>query len=317
MPPRTQLRFAPLDPEAFRVRYLLASADEPDLTLRQLLTDLPALALDNPVPPVLLDSRVTTLNLQVSAPGSDTPLYLPLPLARQVAADGARPGHDQPTEDTAVSEQETEPPVISAHPESLRERQAVLIAHAEEIAVAAAYLKRGMSVLIQCEMLLVEHLARRIATLSERPHHRIQADKEAGGGALAALAGGNRRAEMIAGLEKAVKDAVPGDIVLIPHLDLLGGGTDASLSNEGRELTDLLYEHSDRVLLAFTDPSLVDSRGAGQPVRGAHRASASCPARSPPPTAGGSRSARPWSPARKQTCSRPSSRTPSTSTSPG
>jgi transitional endoplasmic reticulum ATPase len=132
----------------------------------------------------------------------------------------------------------------------------VLIAHSEEIAVAAAYLKQGMSVLIRCEKLLVEHLAQRIATLAERPARKVEVEAAAVADPLAALGGGSRRSGLIAGLAKAVKDAVPGDMVIIQHLDLLGGGTDASLSSEGREITDLLYEHSDRVLLAFTDPSL-------------------------------------------------------------
>jgi ATP-dependent 26S proteasome regulatory subunit len=147
--------------------------------------------------------------------------------------------------------------VIRAHPEHLSEREAVLIAHGKEIDAAAGYLRRGMSVLIRCEKLLVEHLAQRIATLSGRPARRIEVDAAAKAAAapLAAL-GGGRRGELLAGLEKAIREAVPGDVVIIPHLDLLGGGTDASLSSEGREITDLLYEHSDRPLLAFTDPSL-------------------------------------------------------------
>ena len=132
------------------------------------------------------------------------------------------------------------------------------IAHAEEIAAAASYLEQGMSVLIRCEKLLVEHLATRIATLSGKPAHKIEVEAAAASaaGPMAAFGGGSRRSDLIAGLEKAVRDSVEGDIVVIPHLDLLGGGTDASLSSEAREITDLLYEHSDRVLLAFTDPSL-------------------------------------------------------------
>ncbi|MBY8847826.1 ATP-binding protein [Saccharothrix sp. MB29] len=43
----------------------------------------------------------------------------------------------------------------------------------------------------------------------------------------------------------------------MPHLDLLAGGSDAGLSVEARELTDVLYEGSDCVLLGFVDPSLV------------------------------------------------------------
>jgi transitional endoplasmic reticulum ATPase len=272
---RTSLRFAPLDPEGFRTRYLLASADQPDLTLRQLIAEFPALALD-PVLPAVLDSKVANLRLMVHAADPGTPLYLPPSLtleavaAAHVANAAIVAGTTDNTSTTGPPASASAPdpaagtqhhddslPVLEAHPEQLSERQAVLIAHAEEIAAAAGYLRRGLSVLIRSEKLLVEHLAQRIATLSGQPHHRIAADAKAAAPAISLAAiGGSRRSDLLADLDKAVREAVPGDIVVIPHLDLLAGGTDSSLSSEGREITDLLYEHSDRVLLAFTDPSL-------------------------------------------------------------
>jgi transitional endoplasmic reticulum ATPase len=266
MPPRPRLRLVPVDPEGFRTRYLLASVDDQDLTLRQLLAEHPALSLD-PVQPAVLDSKVTALRLDVHAPAPEAALYLPPSLtlsdvagaasAPATAAEPAADGQPGPAEDSAAGSGDGQP-LVQPHPEHLSEREAVLIAHAAEIGAAAGYLKQGMSVLIRCEKLLVEHLAQRIATLAERAARKIEVEAAAAdAGPLAALAGGSRRSELIAGLEKAVKDAAPGDMVVIPHLDLLGGGTDASLSSEGREITDLLYEHSDRVLLAFTDPSLV------------------------------------------------------------
>jgi transitional endoplasmic reticulum ATPase len=259
---RTRLRFAPADPAGFYDRYVLGSADEPDLTLRQLLAEFPAFALD-PVLPAVLDSKVANLRIEIEAADPDTPLYLPPSLTLlgtvadgQTAADaaGGPPGTSAPT--PAATGADEPPEVLDAHPERLSEREAVLIAHAEEISAAAAYLKSGMSVLIRCEKLLVEHLSQRIATLSERPARRIAIDAEAKSGIPLAALGGSRRSDLIAGLEKAVREAVPSDIVVIPHLDLLAGGTDASLSSEGREIIDLVYENTDRVLLAFTDPSL-------------------------------------------------------------
>jgi transitional endoplasmic reticulum ATPase len=264
MPPRPRLRLVPADPAGLRARYLLASADDPELTLRQLLTEYPAMSLD-PVPPAMLESRVTALRVEVHNADSGAALYLPPSLTlSDIAGAGSLPetaAADDPAPPdarAAGAADAGEGPLPLSHPGHLSEREAVLIAHATEIEVAAGYLRRGMSVLIRCEKLLVEHLAGRIATLSERAAHKIEVDAAAAGGAgpFAALAGGSRRGELITGLEKAVKDAVPGDIVVIPHLDLLGGGTDASLSSEAREITDLLYEHSDRILLAFTDPSL-------------------------------------------------------------
>lgn len=274
MPPRRRLRLVPADPDGFRARYLLASADAPDLTLRQLLAEYPAMSLD-PVLPAVLDARVTTLRVEVHAADPDAPLYLPPSLSlgdlASTAGNSGSPAVTESADTTATAQpagttaeadgqaaagDSADGPVIQPHPEHLSEREAVLIAHAEEIAVAAGYLRQGMSVLIRCEKLLVEHLATRIATLSGRAARKIEVEAAAQAGPLASLAGGSRRSDLIAGLEKAVTDAVPGDIVLIPHLDLLAGGTDASLSSEGREITDLLYDHSDRVLLAFTDPSL-------------------------------------------------------------
>jgi ATPase family associated with various cellular activities (AAA) len=263
MPPRLTLRLVPADPGGLHDRVLLASADAPELTLRELLAEYPAFSLDR-VEPAVLDSKLAALRVEVHTAPPGDPLYLPPSLSvhdfagaaaeaavpdKTGTGDGGKPTGDETPDDAA--------PVIMPHPKSLSERAAVLIAHSEEIEVAAGYLKQGMSVLIRCEKLLVEHLAQRIATLAERPARMIEV--EAAGAAadpFAALGGGSRRSGLIGGLEKAVKDAVPGDMVVIQHLDLLGGGTDASLSSEGREITDLLYEHSDRVLLAFTDPSL-------------------------------------------------------------
>jgi AAA+ superfamily predicted ATPase len=259
---RTLLRLAPTDPEAFYDRYLLAGADEPELTLRQLLTELPAFALD-PVEPALLDLKITRLRIVIEPPTPGAPLYLPLSMTLQEVAGRppAKPGPAEPAEPTAVpaAQEDTAlaPTVAAGHPLHLSEREAVLIAYEGQIAAAAAYLDRGMSVLVRCEKLLVEHLAQRIATLSGRSSHKIETDAggSSGLGPLPGLIGG-RRSDLIADLERAVRDSRPGDLVVIPHLDLLAGGTDASLSSEGREITDLLYEHSERVLLAFTDPSL-------------------------------------------------------------
>ena len=263
MPPRLRLRLVPVDPDGFRARRLLAVEDAPDLTLREFLAEYPAMSLD-PVLPAMLESKVTSLRIEEHNAAPDAPLYLPPSLT---VADIAGPGGVADTglpadrQDGAVnaSDADEPPPVVQAHPEHLSDREAVLIAHGQQIAVAAGYLEQGMSVLVRCEKLLVEHLARRIAALSGMRARDIEAEAQAAApaGPLAALGGGSRRSDLIAGLGKAVRDAIPGDLVVIGHLDLIGGGTDATLSGEGREITELLYEHSDRVVLAFTDPSLV------------------------------------------------------------
>ena len=263
MPPRLRLRLVPVDPDEFRARRLLAGEDA---TLRQLLAECPAMSLD-PVLPALLDAKVTSLRIEEHNASPDAPLYLPPTMTmRDIAgvtseladSDGQAASPAAVHEDQAKPDADARSLDIQPHPEHLSEREAVLIAHATEISVAAGYLEQGMSVLIRCEKLLVEHLAQRIVTLSGRPARKIEVEAESAvaAGPFAGLAGGSRRSDLITGLGKAVRDAVPGDIVVVGHLDLLAGGTDASLSSEGREIIDLLYEHSDRVLLAFTDPSL-------------------------------------------------------------
>lgn len=265
MPPRPRLRVVPADHDRFYDRYLLAKTKDTELTLRGLLAEFPAVSLD-PVLPALLDRPLPDLTIiTVREPEPDAPLYLPPSLTwRDIAnathdADGTDGAGQTGTDETGPAAEGTEadtPPEVTPHPDKLSEREAVLIAHAREISDAAGFLKEGMSVLIQCEKLLVEHLATRIESLSKRPSHKIEVEAAATGNPFGGIGGSSRRGDLISGLEKAVRDAVPGDMVVIPHLDLLGGGTDASLSGEAREIIDLLYEHSDRVLLAFCDPSL-------------------------------------------------------------
>ncbi|ONH35820.1 ATP-binding protein [Protofrankia sp. BMG5.30] len=311
------LRLVPLDPTAFHDRYVLAETDEPELTLGELLADLPAFSL-TPLDPAYLDVPVRRLVLELAEPDPSTPLHLPPgldltalaaagsprdggPAAGTDAADnsaanpaagaGSGPGsgigsgigadvdtHVSSTGrntplpgqggDTAGRDADAAGPAAAAesgYPETLSEREAVLIAHDTEINRAAAYLESGLSVLVRCEKLLVEHLAHEIAGRSGRPQ---RTPRPAGGAATAVPGtpsgpgeatplGGGRRAELLAALQAAVADAKPGDVVVVPHLDLLAGGSDAALTSEARELADVLYERSACVLLAFTDPSLV------------------------------------------------------------
>lgn len=254
MPPKRNLTFFPFAAQEFNDRCLLAELDEPQLTLGQLLRDLPALCAQ-PLEAAYLDLLVANLTIHVQEPTPGTSLYLP-PGLNLPGFDSAGPAAASKPESVVAVVVELGP-AEDGHPERLSEREAVLIAHAHEINQAASYLESGLSVLIRCEKLLVEHLAQEIASRSGRPQRRIQLPGGRGGAAPPPMMGGSRRSELMAALEQSVAQAVPGDLVVVPQLDLLAGGSDASLSGEARELTDLLYEHSDRVILAFTDPSLV------------------------------------------------------------
>lgn len=268
MPPKRSLSFAPADPDAFYSRYLMAEADEPDLTLGGLLHDQPALCLQQ-FDPAYLALKLSRLILRLVQPGPETPLYVPpgTSLAEFAAAVEPR-GEPADADEAAVTvaaaglvpaDEISNDQADKGYPIQLSDRQAVLVAHAAEIAQAASYLDGGLSVLIRCEKLLVEHLADEIAARSGRSARLIRPLPQGGPGGGPELIGlgGGRRADAMAALQQAVAEAASADVIVIPHLDLLAGGTDATLGNEARELTDLLYERSERVILAFTDPSLI------------------------------------------------------------
>lgn len=256
------LTFVPTDPEVFKGAQFLAPDD---LTLGEFLARHPAFCLQ-----ALTDDHlalpVTKILINIVEPTPDTPLYLP----PGVTAAGLRmtspadpsttAGDDTAGDDTAEHpEAEAAGPVLPAgadHPQRLSEREAVLFAHDQEINRAAAYLESGLSVLIRCEKLLVEHLAAEIAGRSGRVSRTVRIAEGPDAPPYPGQ-GSNRRSELVAALQKTVVEAADGDVVVVPHLDLLAGGNDAALTSEARELTDLLYERSGCVLLAFTDPSLV------------------------------------------------------------
>jgi transitional endoplasmic reticulum ATPase len=266
MPPKPTVRLVPVDSQALNDRYLLAETDEPDLTLDGLLRALPALCLEV-LDPALLQLRLSSLTIKIATAGPNTPLYLPpgLTLADFRSASALAEG-------AATSESAEGPPAETGHAEAapavaqdpggypvrLSDREAVLAAHAADINEAASYLDGGLSVLIRCEKLLGEHLAREIIARSGRVGQQVRASAPGEAGASDSQGfGGGRRADMMSALQRALADANPADVIVIPHLDLLAGGSDATLSGEARELTDMLYERTERIVLAFTDPSLV------------------------------------------------------------
>jgi transitional endoplasmic reticulum ATPase len=264
---RPRLAFVTADPERFSD--LILAHD--DWTLGQLLEASPGFCLA-PLDPDYLKVRLSSLNITVTGSADGAALYVPpgLSFASVVHAaperESQEPAVPEPSappvrpEQFAQSQTRAEPAArelaeATGHPENLGERAAVLIAHQDSIDRAGAYLKHGLSVLVQCEKLLVEHLIDEIVNQSGRSRTVIRAEAEAQ--APAGLPAAGRRSSVLAALEREVKDADENRIVVVPHLDLLAGGSNAAISSEARELTDVLYERSARVLLAFTDPSLV------------------------------------------------------------
>lgn len=273
MPPRRpRLTFITANRQEFMDLALLHGDD---WTLGQLLEEMPGLSR-TPLDLDYLKVSLSSLSISAEDPVDGDALYLPPDLAiasvlratRQVpVTDGAQPPASKDTEPGSAPGSGAEPADgehvrdtreladAKGHPENLGERAAVLIAHQEAIERAGAYLKYGLSVLIQCEKLLVEHLIDEIVNQSGRTRTVVRAEAEAE--APAGLPPAGRRSSVLAALEREVNDTDEDRIVVVPHLDLLAGGNNAAISSEARELTDVLYDRSERVLLAFTDPSLV------------------------------------------------------------
>ncbi len=86
------------------------------------------------------------------------------------------------------------------YPDELSERHAVLLAHDADITRAASYLDSGLSVLISCEKLLVQHLTREIAGRAGRKPKFVESGASTGGG---------RRSDLLGVLQRLVRDAHP------------------------------------------------------------------------------------------------------------
>jgi len=251
---RRSFELVPVDQQAFNDALLLA---EPGYRLHDLLAAHPAFSLA-PLTQAHLDLPVESVIINVVEAAPDTALYLPPGVtAAGLRAAGAT-ADQAPAVPASAAEAPDEPihrPAGLDHPERLTEREAVLLAHDVEINQAAAYLASGLSVLVSCEKLLVEHLAAEIAGRSGRSMRTVRIAPGTDAPALGGL-GGGRRSELVTAMQTAVLQAADGEVVVVPHLDLLAGGTDPGLTGEARELTDVLYERSGCVLLAFVDPSL-------------------------------------------------------------
>jgi len=65
------------------------------------------------------------------------------------------------------------------------------------------------------------------------------------------------RQMQIARLRELIFGLKEGQVLVLPHLDLLVAATERGMSSEAREITELVYEAPDRPLLAFADRTLV------------------------------------------------------------
>ncbi|WP_051865898.1 26S protease regulatory subunit [Streptomyces griseus] len=159
------------------------------------------------------------------------------------------------------------------HPAELRDGQAVRFAYWEHIEQVASLLRNGLPVLVVTEKLVVTHLWTEMTSsadlrpvLLEDPQGAAAAAVEdpPAGQEVAVLSGmvdplraeAGVRADRLTQLRGLLERHKDGDVIVLPHLDLLCGGQDLGRHAEARELVELLYEYPDRLVLAFADTSL-------------------------------------------------------------
>ncbi len=254
---KKRLRLAPLgDPAQFDNLRLNAEG----ITLRELLRRAPALSLDV-IDPSLLDLDLSRITINTWDPGADVPLYRPPGMVLS-EWDGC-PAKTQPASTPQVSADTAMPSeAVTAQlaqvelPAKIEERDAVLLAYGREIESVAGFLRAGLSVLVTCEKLVVEHLWRAMVSRTGKLRARLLEVPEEEEGLMPR----SLRQRQMAKLKVLIRDLKDGDVLVIPHLDLLGGGSDNNLPTESRELIELAYESgnhaSSRLMLAFGDPSL-------------------------------------------------------------
>ncbi|MCA9637512.1 MAG: AAA family ATPase, partial [Myxococcales bacterium] len=146
---------------------------------------------------------------------------------------------------------------IATLPRDLRVEDAVDLACAADVAFIEERLRRGMSVLVECDKELSLYLY-----LSIRNHLRRQGGRDKGPRVV--VIDGRPRSEeeegrsnlgrMLTQLTEAIRGSVERTIIVLLHLDVLTT-THTSLTMEAREAIPLLYENPEAVLLGFRDPS--------------------------------------------------------------
>jgi transitional endoplasmic reticulum ATPase len=245
--------------EHFKSVYFQADA----LTLRELLDRVPALST-KPIEESLMDRMVSQLSIGVVEEPWNIPLFRPPGLkvkAEEESTDQASLPAPEVSGGTdaaviAAAEELSELALVAGqsdgHPTFVSETDAVRWAYAREIDRAASFLRAGLSVLVVCDKLVVEHLWRDMAIKARLEPQELTVPSEDDGGLMPR----GLRQRQLARLKELIKNLKDGQVLVIPHLDLLAGGSDANLPTESRELIELVYESSKRLMLAFADRSL-------------------------------------------------------------
>ncbi len=244
--------------------------EDGERSLADLLREAPAFSVGEPLDAAILGRKVrrcliTAVSLEEADPG--VPLF-PLPglTAQTARPDGPPPGTTPPG---AVPPEPPKPlGVAKCHPERLPEDKVVAIAYREPVRKLATFLRSRLSVLVSCEKLIVPYLwkeivrAARLPALDDAPGIERRLEPvvlempEGGGQQEGILGGGGGGSRQMGALREMIGNLQDDQVLVVPNLDLLGGGGEKGLNREARELTELIYGALDRLVLAFVDPSL-------------------------------------------------------------
>jgi cell division protease FtsH len=145
---------------------------------------------------------------------------------------------------------------IATLPVDVRVEDAVEAACADDVTFVEERLRRGMSVLIECDKELGLHLYLAIRGRLRRsggakPPQIVVIDGRPRG---EEDDGRSTLGRMLHQLTAAIRGSVERTIIVLLHLDVLTT-THTSLTMEAREAIPLLYENPEAVLLGFRDPS--------------------------------------------------------------
>ena len=146
---------------------------------------------------------------------------------------------------------------IADLPIDMAEEDAVEAAYGDDLDWIANKLRRGVSVLVECEKQITTFLYAALRVRLRDPDAgtplrcryvagQPPADGEQGPSSLMQL--------MIRQIGDLVRSAEPGTVIVVPHVDLLTTTTRSGLSMEAKEAIALVYENPEVLLLGFKDP---------------------------------------------------------------
>jgi len=197
--------------------------------------------------------------LTVERPSNGDMATQPLPSA---ADSGGGDDYGVARRPAASTSDGRQPRAAAGRPEDMLVGDATRVAYHREIDDVASLLRAGLSVLVECEKLVVDHMWRAMVTMADRRGVLVDVPPEDGGMVPRSL-----RQRQLARLRELCRALKEREVLVIPHLDLLAGGPESGISSEARELIELLYSadagseirvdrRRDRQILAFVDPSL-------------------------------------------------------------